>query len=76
MKMNPLIQLADKSEKTREELAGEMNLTRQALHRKLKFPHRLRVEEIHELSKLLGKRPGYLFSIIKNLKWPTNTPIT
>ena len=63
---NILIDIIEKSGKTRDEVADGIGITRQGLHRKLKYPKRWGVEDIEKFSKFFGRSPRNLFTLIMN----------
>lgn len=67
MKTAVLNNLVSRSGKTRDEIAQKMGITRMQLYRLLTNPRRMRIDQLLQLSQLLGKSPRYIISLIRCL---------
>lgn len=67
MKTAVLNNLVTRSGKTRDEIAQKMGITRMQLYRLLTNPRRMRIDQLLQLSQLLGKSPRYIISLIRCL---------
>lgn len=67
MKTTILNSLVSRSGKTRDEIAQKMGITRMQLYRLLTNPKRMRVDQLLQLSQLLGKSPRYIISLVRCL---------
>ena len=56
-----------RSGKTRDEIAQKMGITRMQLYRLLTNPKRMRIDQMLQLSQILGKSPRYIISLIRCL---------
>lgn len=65
MKYSTFKELIDDSGLTKEQIANSMNLTsRQAIYNMINHPHRMRVDQVRRLARVLGKKPSYIFDLI------------